>query len=140
MKRILFGTAILTGMAMLSGTYAFAQAPDEEYHREQRGDAYWANRLFDRVRADLDHVQAMVPTFSGEQFGLAKAKRDLNELQANAAAGRFDDRNLDEVINALQRVENDRNLSERDRTMITDDMSRLRQYRERHERYYSPRG
>jgi hypothetical protein len=115
---------------------AFPQDRDEEYHREHRDQAYWQNRLFDRVRADIDHLQSIQPVFTGEQFRLAKAKQDLNELQSNAAAGRFDDRNLDEVMSALQRVSGESRLNDRDRNMVQDDINRLREYREHHENYY----
>ena len=136
MKPIL-GTALLS-VALLWGMPAFSQDRDrdEQYHRENRDQNYWAGRLFDRIRADVDHIQSETPFFSGEQFRLARTKQELGELQSNAAAGRFDDKNVDDVVNALQRVLAENRLSEHDRDMISDDMARLREYREHHERYF----
>jgi hypothetical protein len=135
MRHLFLGTTLLAGL-FISTPYAFPQDRDEEYHRDRRDENYWQNRLFERVHADLDHLQAIQPVFSGEQFRLAKAKQDLNELQSAAAAGRFDDRNLDEVMSALERVQGESRLSDRDRVMIADDLNRLREYREHHDRYY----
>ena len=145
MKRLLILTTMISTLLM-TGAIAFSQDRDrddrdeERYHRDSRDQNYWANRLFDRIRADIDHVQAVTPVFSGEQFRLARAKQELNELQSNAAAGRFDNRDLDDVINALQRVLADNRLTERDRNMLTDDLNRMREYRENHDRYYGRRG
>src|SRR6185437_7736404 len=122
MKRLLMSTALITGL-LVSGTYAFSQDRDDTYHREHRDQGYWQNRLFDRVRADLDHLQSLEPFFSGSQFRLAKAKQDLNELQSAANAGRFDNRNLDEVIQAMERISMDGHLSGRDRDMVQDDLT-----------------
>lgn len=138
MNRTLLGMTLVAGL-LFSGTYAFSQDRDDQYHRDHRDQAYWSNHLFDRIRADIDHVQSEQPIFSGEQFRLAKAKQDLSELQSAAMAGRFDDRNLDEVVGALERVQTEGKLSQRDRDMVMDDIARLREYREHHEHYY-PRG
>jgi len=141
MKRLFLGTTILSGL-LLFGAPGFAQDRDRDedrYHGEQRGEGYWTGRLFARVQADIDHVQAITPTFSGDEFRLARAKQELNELQRNASAGRFDNRDLDDVMNALQRVITDNRMPARDRELLQDDLNRLREYKEHHERYY-PRG
>jgi hypothetical protein len=145
-KRLLF-KAIITSSVALFGLSAFAQdrdrderyRDDERYHRDSRDQNWWTNRLFERVRQDIDHVQSATPIFSGDQFRLSRTKQELNELQNGAASGRFDDRDLDDVINALQRVVADNRLSGRDREMLSDDLNRLREYREHRERYYRGR-
>ena len=151
MRRLLFGTIAISGM-MLPGICAFAQDRDhdrdregrytdrDQYHRDARDPDWWRNRLFDRVREDIDHIQSMTRIFSADQFRLARTKQELNELQSKAASGQPDDRQLDDVINALQRVVADNRLSEHDRNMLSDDMNRMREYREHRERYYFPRG
>jgi hypothetical protein len=142
MKYLLLGT-ILSGL-MLIAFPSFAQDRDyrdeDRWHREDRGDAYWRGRLFDRIRDDVDHVQAITPFFSGDQFRLARVKQELNELQQLAATtGRVEERDLDDVISALQRVIADNRLPDRDRNLLNDDLNRLRDYKEHRERYY-PRG
>lgn len=142
MKRLFIGTTIISGLTLFA-VPGFPQDRDRDedrYHNEHRGEGYWAGHLFERVRADLDHVQAMTPVFSGDEFRLAKAKQELSELQRSAAGGRFEqERQLDDVINALQRVVADNRMPPRDRDLLNDDLNRLREFKEHHERYY-PRG
>lgn len=139
MKHLFLGSTIISGL-VLFGVPGFSQDRDRDedrYHSEDRGEGYWAGHLFDRVRADLDHVQAGTPVFSGDEFRLAKAKQELSELQRSAAGGRFDqERDLDDVISALQRVVSDNRMPPRDRDMLNDDLNRLRDFKEHHERYY----
>jgi hypothetical protein len=138
-KHLFLGSTIISGL-ILFGTPAFSQDRDRDedrYHREDRGEGYWAGHLFDRVRADIDHIQAMTPVFSTDEFRLARAKQELSELQRSAAAGKFDgDRDLDDVISALQRVVSDNRMPARDRDLLSDDLNRLREFKEHHERYY----
>jgi hypothetical protein len=126
---------------MLFGLSASMQAQtprdDDRYHRDRddyyRGDQ-WRARMFERVRDDLNHVQTT--WFSGgggDEYRIAKAKQELNELQSAVAEHRYDERALDDVINAIQRVVSDNRLSGRDRDILNDDLSRLRQFRERHD-------
>jgi hypothetical protein len=126
----------LIAASLLFGTPVYSQDRDDEYHREHRDQNYWAGHLFERIRADVDHIQSMTPFFSGEQFRLARTKQELGDLQTNAASGRFDDKDVDDVMNALQRVLAENRLSEHDRDMISDDMAKLREYREHHDRYF----
>ena len=112
---------------------------DEQYHRENRDHGWWANRLFERVREDLDHIQAATRIFSSDQFRLARTKQELNDLQRNAAEGRADEKDFDDVIGALERVIADNRLAGRDREMLTDDLNKLRDYRDHRDRYYRGR-
>jgi len=140
MKHFLIRTIAGTGL-MLFGLSASMQAQrprdDDSYHRDRddyyRGDQ-WRARMFERVRDDLNHVQTT--WFSGgggDEYRIAKAKQELNELQSAVADHRYDERALDDVINAIQRVVSDNRLSGRDRDILNDDLSRLRQFRERHD-------
>jgi hypothetical protein len=125
---------------MLFGLTASMQAQpprdDDSYHRDRddyyRGDQ-WRARMFDRVRDDLNHVQTTVfGNVRGDEYRLDKAKQELGELQSAFAEHRYDQRALDDVINAMQRVVSDNRLSGRDRDILNDDLARLRQFRERH--------
>src|SRR5437660_637396 len=106
------------------------------YHRD-RDDRYrddrWRNRMFWQVREDLEHVQTATFPFGRDQYRLQRTKQELNELQDKLARGFYDQRELDEVIGALQRVVADNRLSPRDRDVLNDDLRRLREYREHHE-------
>ena len=149
MKRTIYATALTSGL-ILFGMSVFAQDRDRDrdrddyrdenrWHSIERNDSYWRSRLFERVRADLDHVQAITPVFSGEQFRLARAKQELDELQRGAVGGRFDEKDLDDVISAVQRVLSDNRMPERDRNLLSDDLNKLRDVRSNRDRYY-PRG
>lgn len=110
---------------------------DYDWYHQDRDDRYrddrWRSRLFWQVREDLEHVQSATFPFGRDQYRLTRTKQELNELQDKLAAGRYDERELDEVIGAMQRVVSDNRLSPRDRDVLNDDLHRLREYREHHE-------
>jgi hypothetical protein len=108
---------------------------EETYHRDARNEGWWKGRLFERVRQDLEHAQAVTIPFTGDQRRLARTKEELNDLQSKMAAGRYDQPELDDTIAALENVISSNRLSERDRDMLTDDLTRLRQFREHHDNY-----
>jgi len=56
-------------------------------------------------------------------------------LQSKMESNRYDEPALDRTIGAVEKVMNDNNLSPRDRTMLTEDMRRLREFREHHDGY-----
>ncbi len=142
MKRILFSLAgaglLLFGIAQ--STQAAPQDRDDRgggwYHERDtfyHGDA-WRMHMFQRVREDLDHVQTSVFR-GGDEYRIARTKEELNNLQNKLAAHQYDQPQLDEVIAGLQRVIADNRLMPRDRDMLTDDLNRLRDYREHHENW-----
>ena len=141
MKHLLLRTVAGTGF-MLFGLTASMQAQrprdDDSYHRDRddyfRGDQ-WRARMFDRVRDDLNHVQTTWFSGGGDQYRIDKAKQELNELQTAMVEHRFNERALDDVVNAMQRVVSDNRLSDRDRSILNDDLARLRQFRERHDEW-----
>jgi hypothetical protein len=141
MKHLLLRTVAGTGL-MLFGLSASMQAQrprdDDSYHRDRddyfRGDQ-WRARMFDRVRDDLNHVQTTWFSGGGDQYRIDRAKQELNELQTAMAEHRFNERALDDVVNAMQRVVSDNRLSDRDRSILNDDLARLRQFRERHDEW-----
>jgi hypothetical protein len=113
--------------------------PDQDaYYRDReqwfRGES-WRRSLFDRVRNDLEHVRSVTYPRGGDEYRLERTQQELNELQGKLAAGRYDERELDDVIGAMQRVLQDNRLSRRDRDLLADDLDRLRDFRARHDRY-----
>ena len=141
MKHLLLRTVAGTGL-MLFGVSASMQAQrprdDDSYHRDRddyyRGDQ-WRARMFDRIRDDLNHVQTTWFSGGGDQYRIDKAKQELNELQTAMAEHRYNERALDDVVVAMQRVVSDNRLSDRDRSILNDDLARLRQFRERHDEW-----
>ncbi len=140
MKHALLRAMAGAGLLLFGITAGMAQDRDrgrEDGWYRSRDTFYrgheWRAHLFQRVREDLDRVQAA--TFPGgrDDFRIATTKQELNELQDKYAAGRYDQPELDDVIAALQRVVASNRLSPRDRDMLNDDLNRLRDYREHHD-------
>lgn len=94
-----------------------------------RGDE-WRRHLFARIREDLDHVEKITFPFGGDQYRIARAKQELDELQGLLAHGRYDRRVLDDVVRSLNNVVNDNRMAARDREVLNDDLSRLQDFRE----------
>jgi len=85
----------------------------DAYHRD-RDDFYrrddWHQRLFQRVREDVDHVRSVTFPFGADQYRLARTLQELDELQDKLARHRYDERELNDVIDALARVVRDNRL------------------------------
>jgi hypothetical protein len=112
---------------------ALAQAPDWYHDREERfRGEHWRARMFTEIREDLNHVQSV--TFGGrDEFRLVRTKQELNELQGDLTARRYNEAKLDEVIGSLQRVVADNRMGPRDRDILNQDLEHLRDYRAHHE-------
>jgi hypothetical protein len=112
---------------------------DYDWYHQQRDERYrdnhWRMRLFAQVREDLDHVQATTFPMGRDEFRIARTKQELSELQDSLAAGRYNERELDDVIAAMRRVVADNRLAPRDRTVLNDDLNRLTDYRAHHENW-----
>jgi hypothetical protein len=148
MKNVLLRTIAGTGLLLFGLSAGMAQDRDRDRGRDRdRDDTYyqsrdtffrdqrWKARLFERVRDDLDRVQASTFPVSRDEFRIAKTKQELNELQSKLAAGRYDQPELDDAISSLQKVVDSNKLSPRDREMLADDLNRMRDYREHHENW-----
>jgi hypothetical protein len=137
------GTVLRTTMAgagllffALTGMLAAPQNSDQDTWHEGRDSYYraenWRARFFERVRQDLDHVQSVA--FSGTDVDrVVETEHQLDDLQNKMAEGRYDQPELDKTIASLRGVIADNRLSGRDRDMLTDDLNRMRDYRDHHE-------
>jgi hypothetical protein len=118
--------------------YGRVERDQDVYHRDRdqwfRGED-WRGHFFERVREDLEHVQAVTFPGSNDQYRLWSTRHELDELQEKLSQGVYDERELDDVIGALQRVVRDNRLSRRDRDVLYDDLNRLRDFRARHDNY-----
>ena len=109
-------------------------ADDRDRFYREREDFYrgrdWRGQLFARVRQDLDFVSRY--SFRGDdRYRINNTYRELDDLQRDYASGRWDRRALADVIESLDRVVSDNRLSPRDREILRDDATRLRELRER---------
>ncbi len=111
---------------------------DDRLYRERdeffRGGD-WRQRIFERVRIDVEHVRSHTFPFGGDQYRLASTIQELNEMQDKLSRGFYDRRELDDVIGALARVVRDNRLSRRDGDILNDDLNRLRDFRARYRDY-----
>ena len=115
---------------------------DDRLYRERdeffRGSD-WRQRIFERVRIDVEHVRSHTFPIGGDQYRLGSTIQELNEMQDKLSRGFFDRRELNDVIGALNAVLRDNRLSGRDREILSDDLDRLRDFRSR-SRDYGVRG
>jgi hypothetical protein len=122
--------------AVMMTALALSVAAQDWYHdREERfrGDQ-WRPHLFTYVRTDLDHV------WSGraaekERARLQKTEEELTKMQADLDHGRWDNGVLNDVIDSIGKSANDERLAQRDRDVLTDDLRRLKEFQDQHNRH-----
>jgi len=127
--------AIASLLTFTVGVSAVAQDNDEWYHNRDsfyHGE-HWKARMFERIRDDVDHVQSTTFPASRDEFRLVRVKQELGELQNKMANREYDQPALDDVVHSLERVVQSNRLSDRDRDMLNDDLTHLRDYRAHHE-------
>jgi hypothetical protein len=127
MKRIL-----VSGM-MMAALAATVMAQDWYHEREQRfrGEG-WRSKVFMQVRTDLDHVWSANRAADRERQRIQRTKEELTKMQADLDHGRWDNGLLNDVIDSLRKSSNDDRLSPRDRSVLADDVNRLKDYQDHH--------
>lgn len=89
-------------------------------------------RFLDRVRADLDRAESSTFPFTGDRYRIARARTELNEFQRSMDAGYYNRQELNDSILAVQRVlDSSFTLSDYDRNLLIEDVSRMQNYRAR---------
>jgi hypothetical protein len=128
---------IFAAGAILSACFALNVAAQDWYHdREERfRDEHWRAHVFEHVKADLDHIGSARWAAGRERRRLERTDQELTDLQAKLDQGRFDQSELNDVIDSLTKSANDTRLSPRDRDVLHDDTERLRDYREHHDHW-----
>ena len=127
MKRIIRTGFFLTAFLSLN-----AVAQDWYHDRDGRFQGeQWRSQVFSQVRNDLDHIYADRAR-DRERTRLDKTRSELSQLQADLDQGRFDNGILNDVIDSLAKSANDTRLAPRDREILSDDRSRLKDYQSNH--------
>jgi hypothetical protein len=142
MKHTLLSGAACAGLLFFAMAVGNAAAQtyhdDDTWHNTRQGyftGNNWRMHLFERVQADLDHVQS--GAFAGaDEFRIVRTKQEVSELQIKLTQGKYDQPELDDVIAGIERVLADNRLDPRDRDMLNDDLSRVRDYRAHHEDWH----
>jgi hypothetical protein len=129
MKRTLTAVVIVA-------TLAFGAAAQDWYHdRDERfrGEE-WRSHIFTYVRTDLDHIWSAVRASDEERRRLDKTKEELAKMQGDLDQGRWDNGILNDVIDSMRKSSNDNRLAERDRGVLADDLVRLKEFQDQHNR------
>jgi hypothetical protein len=112
---------------------------DPDAYHQDRDNSFRGNRgrtmFFQRIREDLDHATSGAFPFTGDRARLQRTQMQLEELQQKLARGYYDERELDQTMESLQAVVQGNRLAPRDRDMLMDDLSRMRDFRARHDQY-----
>jgi hypothetical protein len=126
---------VKTGLiiAALAGT---AVAQDWYHEREERfrGEE-WRSHVFMNVRTDLDHVWSAIRASDKERARLERTKDELTKMQEDLDRGRWDNGLLNDAIDSIRKSSNDERLAARDREVLADDLSRLKDYQDHHNQW-----
>jgi tetratricopeptide (TPR) repeat protein len=101
-------------------------------------DREFGRGILDRVRADLDHARD-ASSFSEDEMRRFHRVRDrIAEFQSAWEGGRFDQDIFSDIIRSLDAILERTRLLARDRDNLTEDLGRLKELRERHDRSGEP--
>jgi hypothetical protein len=115
---------------------AFSAAAQDWYHdREERfrGEE-WRSHIFIHVRTDLEHIWSAARAADRERARLERTKEELTKMQADLDQGRWDNGILNDVIDSIRKSSNDDRLAQRDRAVLADDVVRLKEFHDQHNR------
>jgi hypothetical protein len=130
MKR--FVPSMLLFMAAVSGAAQKGWAQNYDYRVE---DSIRRDRaLFDKARMDLDRASAYPYASRDDIKRFDEARRDLFDFASRFDQGRYGRHELDVAIDHLDRVVNRNSLDPRDRGNLADDLRRMRDFRDFHNR------
>jgi len=131
MKRNIIAGLLLAAFVTLSGPAQDWYADrDARYQGEQ-----WRSQVFIQVRSDLDHIWSAPGSSEKENARLDKTKEQLTDLQAKLDQGKFDNDQLNDVIDSIRKSSNDQRLAPRDRAVLTDDLARLKDYQDNYKHW-----
>ena len=98
-------------------------------YEQRRYDIQERNRMFDRIRADLDRASSSYFSGPGDRYRINAAREQLNDIQNIMSSGSFDQRELNQAIFSLRRVVNDNRLSDQSREDLQRDLELMRELR-----------
>jgi len=121
---------------ILVAALSFGAAAQDWYHdREERfrGDG-WRPHVFMYVRTDLEHIWSAIRASDKERARLEQTKQELTKMQADLDQGRWDNGILNDVIDSIRKSSNDDRLAQRDRAVLANDVVRLKEFQDQHNR------
>jgi len=128
MRQFLTAGVIMAALAFSAVAQDWYREREDRFRGEQ-----WRPHLFMHVRTDLEHV------WSGraadrERERLQKTEDELTRMQADLDHGRWDNGILNDVIDSIRKSSNDERLPPRDRDVLADDLNRLKEFQDQHNR------
>ena len=129
MKRILRFGIIIPALAFTIGAQDWYRDRETRF----RGEA-WRPHVFTYVRNDLEHIWSAVRASDKERERLERTKEELTKMQADLDQGRWDNGILNDVIDSIRKSSNDDRLAERDRAVLANDVIRLKEFQDQHNR------
>jgi hypothetical protein len=129
MKRTFTAGVILAALAFSAAAQDWYHDRDERFRGED-----WRPHIFMHVRTDLDHVWSAVRASDKERTRLDRTKEELTKMQADLDQGRWDNGILNDVIDSIRKSADDQRLAERDRAVLADDLARLKEFQDQHNR------
>jgi cell shape-determining protein MreC len=124
---------IISGVILAAFSFSASAQDWHQQRKEQIGNAeQWRLHLFAHVREDLDHVWAGVAK-DKELERLTKTEDELTKMQADLDQTRWDNGLLNDVIDSISKSSNDTRLQAADRTVLSDDVRRLKEFQDQHQ-------
>jgi hypothetical protein len=129
MKRTLTAGVIFAALAFSAAAQDWYHDRDERFRGEE-----WRPHIFMHVKTDLDHIWSADRAAEKERRRIERTKEELTQMQADLDQGRWDNGILNDVIDSIRKSSNDERLAERDRAVLADDLVRLKEFQDRHNR------
>jgi hypothetical protein len=129
MKRIFSAGVLVAALAFSAVAQDWYRDREERFRGEE-----WRPHIFMHVRTDLEHVWSAVRASDKERQRLERTKEELTQMQADLDRGRWDNGVLNDVIDSIRKSSNDERLAERDRAVLADDLVRLKEFQDHHNR------
>ena len=109
----------------------------DPYYNDRTGAAYGrgtygtagSGNVINRVLYNLDVAAANSRVDGHERGHFNKAQQELRNFQARWAQGQFDTGRLDKAVSAIQDLVNSDQVNSRDRSVLSNDLAALRQFR-----------
>jgi hypothetical protein len=129
MKRTFTAGVIVAALAFSAAAQDWYRDRDERFRGEE-----WRPHVFMHVRTDLEHIWSAVRASDRERRRLDRTKEELTRMQADLDQGRWDNGILNDVIDSIRKSSNDDRLAERDRAVLANDVVRLKEFQDQHNR------
>ena len=133
---------LLMALTVQAQDYDRGRSRDDHDDRAYGQDGQYYRRgapSFQRIQGDLNYAESHTYPSHGQRKQFNKAKEELWEFERAWNAGRFDRRELDDAIAAMQKVVDHTALRYRDREILLNDLEMLREFRASYRGYAPPR-